>query len=85
MYVSIGGDLAVRERAVIGVFDLDNASCGRDTRDFLARAEQAGEVVSVTDELPRTFVLTEEYGMRRVWLTQFSSRAVERRARRHVE
>ena len=85
MYISIGGDLAVRDRAVIGVFDLDNASCGRDTRDFLARAERAGEVVPVTDELPRTFVLTEEYGLPRVWLTQLSSRALERRAQKPVE
>ena len=85
MYISIGGDLAVRDRAVIGVFDLDNASCGRATRDFLARAERAGEVVPVTDELPRTFVLTEEYGLPRVWLTQLSSRALERRAQKPVE
>ena len=42
MYLSIGGDMAVRDRAVIGVFDLDNTSYSRHTRAFLAEAERQG-------------------------------------------
>ena len=34
MYLSIGGDMAVRDRALIGIFDLDNTTCSRDTRAF---------------------------------------------------
>ena len=82
MYLTIGGDLSVRERSVIGIFDLDTVSTARDSRDFLARAEKAGAVVAATDELPRSFVLTEEYGLTRVWLTQPASRALARRVAR---
>ena len=35
MYLSIGGDMAVRDRTLIGIFDLDNTTCSRDTRAFL--------------------------------------------------
>ena len=32
MYLSIGNDMAVRERSVIGIFDLDNTTTSRRTR-----------------------------------------------------
>ena len=79
MYLPIGADMAVRESTVIGIFDLDTTSYDKRTRAFLSEAEQAGEVVDVTGELPRAFVLTSEYGMQRVYLTALSSRALGRR------
>ena len=36
MYLSIGNDFAVREKSVIGIFDLDNTSTSARTRAFLA-------------------------------------------------
>ena len=82
MYISIGGDMAVRDRSIIGIFDLDNCSYGKKTREFLEKAEQNGEVVPVTDELPKSFVLTAEYGFHRIYLTQFNAATIERRSAR---
>ena len=82
MYLPIGGDMAVRERAVIGIFDLDNTSWSRHTRAFLAEAERQGEVVDVSGTLPKSFLLTEEFGMSRVYLTQFNAAALEKRAQK---
>ncbi len=82
MYLSIGGDMAVRERTVIGIFDLDNTSWSRHTRAFLAEAERQGEVVDVSGELPKSFLLTEEFGMNRIYLTQFNAAALEKRAQK---
>lgn len=82
MYLSIGGDMAVRERAIIGIFDLDNTSWSRHTRAFLAEAERQGEVVDVSGELPKSFLLTEEFGMNRIYLTQFNAAALEKRAQK---
>lgn len=81
MYISIGADYAVRDRSVIGIFDLDNASWSKHTRLFLREAEQQGEVVAITGELPKSFVLTEEFGLNRVYLTQFNTAALEKRSR----
>ena len=36
MYLNIGGDFSVRSESVVGVFDLDNTSCSKWTRKFLA-------------------------------------------------
>ena len=82
MYLSIGGDMAVRDRAVIGIFDLDNTTCAKTTRELLSRAEKQGGVVDVSGELPKSFVLTEKFGMERIYLTQFNAAALERRKKK---
>ena len=45
MYLNIGGDFSVRSESVVGVFDLDNTSCSKWTRKFLAEAQRAGAIV----------------------------------------
>ena len=79
MYLHIGGDMAVRDQSIIGIFDLDNTSSAKDTRAFLAQAEQEGRVITPAEDLPKAFVLTREYGMDRVYLTQFNSATLEKR------
>ncbi len=80
MYLSIGNDMAVREKSVIGIFDLDNTSTSRRTRDFLEKAEKQGLVVPC-DDLPKSFVLTAEYGMSKVYLSALSSSTLEKRTK----
>lgn len=81
MYVGIGGDMAVRDRSIIGIFDLDNTTTSRHTRRFLSEAEQHCVVIDVSGELPKSFVLTQELGMERVYLTQFNTAAIDRRTK----
>ncbi len=78
MYINIGGDFAVRTSSVVGIFDLDNSSTSKRTREFLARAEKEGQVVPC-DELPKSFILTREYGMDRVYLTALNAATLEKR------
>ena len=78
MYLNIGNDMAVRDRSVIGIFDMDNTSTSKRTREFLAKAEKEGQVVPC-DDLPKAFVLTAEYGLDRVYLTALSSATLEKR------
>ena len=81
MYLSLGSSMAVRDAAVIGVFDLDNTTVSRHTRAFLQRVEKDGGLVDVSDDVPKAFVLTSEYGMERVYFTQMSAATLEKRAR----
>ena len=78
MYLSIGNDMAVRDKSIIGIFDLDNTSTSRRTREFLEAAEKECEVVPC-DDLPKSFVLTSEYGFNRVHLTALNSATLEKR------
>ncbi len=78
MYLSIGKDMAVRESSIIGIFDLDNTSTSKRTRDFLSRGEKEGQVIPC-DDLPKSFVVTAEYGLSRIYLTSLSSQTLEKR------
>ena len=78
MYLSIGNDMALRDRSVIGIFDLDNTTVTARGREFLSRAEKEGQVVPC-DDLPKSYVLTVEYGMERVFLSGLSASTLEKR------
>ena len=79
MYIPIGSDMSVRDKTIIGIFDLDNTTYSKHTRTFLSEAEKNGQVVTVAEDLPKSFIVTREYGMDRVYLCQFNSRALEKR------
>jgi len=57
MYLHLGQNVVVPECDIIGVFDLDNTTGSRITRVFLNESEKAGRVISVSEELPRSFVV----------------------------
>ena len=78
MYLNIGNDMAVREKSIFGIFDMDNTSTSKRTREFLAQAEKEGQVVPC-DDLPKSYVLTAEYGFDRVYLTSLSASTLEKR------
>ena len=78
MYLSIGNDMAVRDSAIVGIFDMDNTTTSKRTREFLAGAEKEGQVVPC-DDLPKAYVVTAEYGFHQVHLTSLSSYTLEKR------
>ena len=78
MYLSIGNDMAVRDSSIIGIFDMDNTSTSKRTRAFLDEAEKQGQVVPC-DDLPKSFLLTAEYGFNRVYLTALGTQTLEKR------
>lgn len=79
MYLHLGGDVVLRYADIVGIFDMDHASVSRRTRDFLASSQRAGDVVSVSEELPKSFVVASAGGRTTVFLTQISSATLRRR------
>ena len=75
-YVYLGGDAALEEDRIVGLFDLDNTSWSHLTRAFLARAERDGRVTSAAEDLPRSFVLCVD---EKVILTQPTTATLARR------
>lgn len=75
MYLHLGDSVVVPYSAVVGVFDLDNATYSKRTRDFLERAETDGKLVSLGQRLPASLVVTE----RETYLSPISSQTMNRR------
>lgn len=80
MYLHLGQNTVVRDREIIGIFDLDITSQSPRTRQYLNTAERRGEVVAVTQELPKSFVVTGRRGRQRVFISQLSTATLLRRS-----
>lgn len=80
MYLHLGSSVVIPQREVLGIYDLDNSSWSHITRSFLAKAEREGRVVSVGDDLPKSFLVCEDRrGEIIVYLSQLSSATLLRR------
>lgn len=79
MYLHLGQNVVVPVSSVIGVFDIENSTQSHLTRAFLNAAEKAGQVESVGDDIPKSFVVCEENGKRRIYLSQLSSATLLKR------
>lgn len=80
MYLHLGQNVVVPIASVIGVFDLDNTTQSHITRAFLSRAEKAGQVRNVCEDIPKSFILCEEGGKPAVYLSQLSSSTLFKRS-----
>ena len=83
MYIHLGQDTVVRKEDVVGIFDLDTATISKHTRDYLTKAEKAGEVITITTELPKSFIVCRDprrKSGRVVYISQISSSTLLKRA-----
>lgn len=79
MYLFLGGDVSVWENDVVGIFDMDNTTVSKATRDFLSRAQREKAVINVTADLPKSFCVADEKGKERVYISQLSPATLKKR------
>lgn len=82
MYLHLGQDTVVQTDAVVGIFDLENASLSKYTREYLSSRTQAGEIYNVSFEMPKSFVVCEDPKTKKctVYISQISSRTLLKRS-----
>lgn len=80
MFVHIGGDTVILLKYIIGIFDLESTTVSGDTRDFLKVAEEEGFIESISNELPKSFIITEINKKSRIYLSPISSITLKKRA-----
>lgn len=81
MYLHLGKDVSVETDSIIGIFDLDNTSQSHITRKFLSDAQNMGEVINVSDELPKSFVICALKEEKSVYLSQLNTSTLLGRSR----
>ena len=83
MYLHLGQETVVKTEDIIGIFDMDTSTVSKATRDYLSLAEKSGEVVTITYELPKTFVVVSKKKSKEktVYISQLSSTTLEKRNR----
>lgn len=82
MYLHLGQSTVITTNDLIGIFDMDNTTVMKSTRDYLTKAEKSGEVVNVSYELPKSFVVcTDKNKSKKVYITQISPSTLLKRAK----
>lgn len=81
MFLHLGSDVVVNMADVIAILDLDVTSTSKITREFLAVAEDEGFVVNVSEDLPKSFVITEIDKKSRVFVSPISTATLLKRAK----
>ena len=85
MYIHLGRDYVLNDRDIIGIFNLETTTITPRGREFLNYAQKNGAVVSLSDELPQSYVLADGAGVDTVYLSELSPAAMRRRAEKMIE
>ena len=80
MYLHLGQNVVVPMKNVLGIFDLDNTTGSQLTRAFLKNAEKAGQIVNISDDLPKSFIVCSEEGQTKIYLSQLASSTLMKRS-----
>ena len=81
MYLHLGNDITVKTEEIVGIFDIENATVSRHTRKFLAKAEKNNNVITVSYELPKSFILCKNKNGKgeKIYISQISSSTLLKR------
>ena len=81
MYLHAGNHKNIREKNIIGLFDIESATLSEVTKKYLSDAEKRGETESAAlDELPKSFILYFDKNQEfKICLSQLSTSALDGR------
>lgn len=80
MFLHIGGDVVIPVRNIIAILDIDTTTVSKDTKDFLKIAEEEGFIESITNDLPKSFIITETDKKSKIYLSPISSITLQKRS-----
>lgn len=82
MYLHIGGDVVVSMRDIIGIFDFERTTTSQITRGFITIAEEEGFVMTIGDDLPKSYVISVENNRYVVYVSPISPATLKKRFER---
>lgn len=84
MYIHLGNNMCINDSNVIGIFDIENTSVGKITKEYLSAAEKRGSTEYVSYEMPKAYVVCDDKSDgEKVYITQVSPLTLRRRAEEH--
>ncbi len=80
MYLHLGQNTVITLNEIVGIFDLDNTTVSKKTRNYLSSAEKKGNVNVVSTELPKSFIVcSNKEEKNKVYLSQISTSTLLKR------
>ena len=80
MYLNIGTEIMIKDKDILGIFDLDNTTVSKATREYINTAEKNGECVTVSfEELPKSFVVTTKNDRKKIYISPLNTSTIFKR------
>ena len=84
MYLHLGQDVVVRSRDIVGIFDIENTSVSKITKEYLTDQEKKHRVINVSSELLKSFIVCgegeKEEKFVTVYISQISCATLKKRS-----
>ena len=80
MFIHLGGDVVVPLNDIIAIMDIESSSISHDTREFLQTAEDEGFIKKITNDNPKSFILSEKNNKTIIYLSPISSVTLQKRS-----
>ena len=81
MFIHLGQDTVVNDKEIVGIFDIENTTISKSTRNFLNFSEKRKEVFNVSYEMPKSFIVCSKGKKdKKVYISQISSSTLQKRS-----
>ena len=60
MFLHLGENTVISTENLVGIFDMDNTTVSKITRDYLTKMQKENKIVNVSYELPKSFILCRD-------------------------
>lgn len=80
MYLNIGQDTVIIDKDILGIFDLDNTTVSKSTREYINTASKKGECITVSfEELPKSFIVTTKGENKNIYISPLNTSTIFKR------
>lgn len=81
MFVHLGGDVVVPVKNIIAIMDIELSAISHNTKEFLETADDEDFIVKISEDKPKSFVLSERDNKTVIYLSPISSATLYKRSR----
>lgn len=80
MYIHIGNNYIINFSDIIGIFDIENTSISKHTKEFFKNLSEKGNVINVSDDIPKSFILVKNNKDFKIYISNISSLTIKKRS-----
>ncbi len=79
MLLHLGGDDIVFQKDIIAIMDLESTQMSKDTKLFLKRAQEEGIIKNISQEEPKSYIITKINDKNIIYYSHISSSTLLKR------
>ncbi len=81
MFLHLGENTVISTENLMGIFDMDNTTVSKTTRDYLTKMQKENKIIDVSFEIPKSFVVCKDKktGEEKVYISPISTQTLLKR------